>query len=326
MRIVVIGGSGHIGSFLVPRLVRAGHTVFNITRGVSSSYSNTAPEWKQVQQVSFDRASLDAEGRFGEAVLALQPEVVIDLVCFTLESAKLLVDSLRGKVSHLIHCGSIWRYGSSYKLPISEDAAFTAEPEDEYGIEKAKIAEYLKQESARGGLVTTSIHPGHIVGPGWHPVGPLGNLNPDVWKAISAGEVIKVPGIGVEMMHHVHADDLALAFELAVANREVAAGEDFNIVSPRALNVRGFLQIASEWFGQELKTISVSWEDFRQSNTEEDYAESWEHLERSHAHSIEKAKRLLGYAPRYESDQAVLESVRWLIEHGEIEVPNPLVV
>ena len=27
MRIVVIGGSGHIGSFLVPRLVRAGHEV-----------------------------------------------------------------------------------------------------------------------------------------------------------------------------------------------------------------------------------------------------------------------------------------------------------
>jgi nucleoside-diphosphate-sugar epimerase len=33
MRIVVIGGTGHIGSFLVPRLVRAGHEVVNISRG-----------------------------------------------------------------------------------------------------------------------------------------------------------------------------------------------------------------------------------------------------------------------------------------------------
>lgn len=326
MRIVVIGGSGHIGSFLVPRLVRAGHTVFNITRGLSSSYSDTATEWQQVQQVVVDRVAQDAEGTFGETILALQPEVVIDLVCFTIESATLLVEALRGKVSHLIHCGSIWRYGVSHKLPISEDAAFTAPPEDEYGIEKAKIADFLKRESASGGLVTTSIHPGHIVGPGWHPVGPLGNLNPDVWKAISGGEVIKVPSIGAEMLHHVHADDLALAFELAVANRDAAAGEDFNIVSPKALNLRGFLEIASKWFGQQLKIENVGWDEFAEINSAEDFAESWEHLERSHAHSIEKAKQVLGYSPRYESDEAVLEAVRWLIENGDLEVPNPLLL
>ena len=33
MRIVVIGGSGHVGSFLVPRLVRAGREVVSLTRG-----------------------------------------------------------------------------------------------------------------------------------------------------------------------------------------------------------------------------------------------------------------------------------------------------
>ena len=33
MRVVVIGGSGHIGTFLVPRLVRAGHDVLTISRG-----------------------------------------------------------------------------------------------------------------------------------------------------------------------------------------------------------------------------------------------------------------------------------------------------
>ena len=33
MCIAVIGGSGHVGSFLVPRLVRAGHEVLNLSRG-----------------------------------------------------------------------------------------------------------------------------------------------------------------------------------------------------------------------------------------------------------------------------------------------------
>ena len=38
MRTVVIGGSGHVGSFLVPRLVRAGHEVVNLSRGARAPY------------------------------------------------------------------------------------------------------------------------------------------------------------------------------------------------------------------------------------------------------------------------------------------------
>ena len=33
MRVVVIGGSGHIGTYLVPMLVERGHEVINVTRG-----------------------------------------------------------------------------------------------------------------------------------------------------------------------------------------------------------------------------------------------------------------------------------------------------
>jgi hypothetical protein len=35
---------------------------------------------------------------------------------------------------------------------------------------------------------------------------------------------------------------------------------------------------------------------------------------------------LLGYAPAYEPESAVLESVRWLIEHDQLDVEGPLVV
>jgi len=65
MRIVVIGGSGHIGTFLVPRLVRAGHEVVNISRGGRKAYSD-APEWQNVQQVVADRQREDTEGTFGD--------------------------------------------------------------------------------------------------------------------------------------------------------------------------------------------------------------------------------------------------------------------
>ncbi|HEX2145644.1 MAG TPA: NAD(P)-dependent oxidoreductase [Glycomyces sp.] len=323
MRIVVIGGSGHIGTFLVPRLVRAGHEVLNISRGTRTAYAES-PEWRQVRHVVADREQQDAEGVFGDTVAKLRPDVVVDLVCFTLESATALVERLRGQVDHLLHCGSIWRYGPSHKLPIAEGDG--TEPVGEYGIHKDRIARMLKDETAAGGLVTTSLHPGHIVGPGWMPIGPAGNLDPAVWSTLSAGRPLQIPGLGAELMHHVHADDVAQGFEQAIAHRDAAAGEDFNIVAPTALNVRGFAHAGAGWFGQEAVLESVSWEQFRATTTEDHAKASWEHLYRSQYCTVEKARRLIGYAPRYEPEAAVLESVRWLIEHDQIEVGRPLVV
>ncbi|MFF0013749.1 NAD-dependent epimerase/dehydratase family protein [Streptomyces sp. NPDC005374] len=322
MRVVVIGGSGHIGTFLVPRLVRAGHEVINISRGIRTAYAD-APEWQQVRQVATDREREDAEGTFGDTVAALDPDVVVDLVCFTFEAATALVERLRGEVGHLLHCGTVWRCGPSDKVPISETTG--TPPVGEYGIQQDRIARMLKEETASGGVVTTSLHPGHIVGPGWHPIGPLGNLDPAVWYTLSAGKPLQIPGSGVELMHHVHADDVAQAFERAIEHRDAAAGEDFNVVAPTALNVRGFAHVGAGWFGRSASLEPVTWERFRRTTAPEHAEASWEHLYRSHCFTIEKASTLLGYTPRYEPEAAVLESVRWLIEHDELKVAGPLV-
>lgn len=323
MRIVVIGGSGHIGTFLIPRLVRAGHDLINISRGQRSSYVED-PMWEQVRHVTADRVAEDRAGTFPDRVAALQPDVVIDLICFTLDSATKLVERLRGEIGQLLYCGSIWRFGPSLKVPITEDNG--APPTGAYGIAKDITARMLQEETRSGGLVTSSLHPGHIVGPGWHPIGPLGSLDASVWKKLSAGDPIDVPGIGAELMHHVHADDVAQAFEGAVAHRDAAAGEAFNVVASSALNVRGYAEIAASWFGQTAVLRSVTWDEFRRS-TEAEYAQSsWDHLVRSHYCSIEKGRRLIGYTPQYEPEDAVLESIRWLIAHGQLDVANPLTV
>ncbi|KNC18643.1 epimerase [Arthrobacter sp. RIT-PI-e] len=322
MRIVVIGGSGHIGTFLVPRLVRAGHEVVNITRGTSTPYTDS-PEWSRVTHVQADREQQEADGVFGETVLAQHPEVVVDLISFTLESTQALVAALRGRVEHLLHCGTLWRYGPSDRSPISEGEG--TPPFGEYGIEKERIAQFLKRETADGGLVTTSVHPGHIVGPGWTPVNPLGNVDPGVWRTLSAGDPLRVPGSGAEMMHHVHADDVAQVFELAVAHREAAAGEDFHAVAPTALTVRGYAGIVAGWFGTSARLEPVTWEQFREGTTAEHAETSWGHLHRSHCLSIEKSRSLLGYRPGYQPEDAVLEAVRWLVEHDQLEVAAELI-
>ena len=306
MRIVVIGGTGHIGSFLVPRLVRNGHHVVSLSRGSRRPYVDD-PTWSEVETVTVDREAEDAAGTFAARVVELGPEAVVDLVCFTVESAKALVEGLRGHTGQLVHCGSIWRHGPSLTLPVLETDP--SPPVGDYGTQKAAIADLLRRETESGGLVTTSLHPGHITGPGWPLITPLGNLDPSVWQRLARGEELTVPGLGAESLAHVHADDVAQAFALALDHPEAAAGQDFNVTAESSQTVRGFAQAAAGWFGQRATLRPVSWEEFRAS-TEPDFADqSYDHLVRSHSVSIAKSQRLLGYAPAYRPDQAAREAV-----------------
>src|SRR5215813_7809195 len=93
-RVVVIGATGHIGSYLVPRLVRAGHEVVALSRGEREPYHDAA-EWRSVQRVNADRAAEDVAGTFGGRIAGLEADAVVDLICFTPASAEHLVDALR---------------------------------------------------------------------------------------------------------------------------------------------------------------------------------------------------------------------------------------
>jgi len=78
-RVVVIGATGHIGSYLVPRLVRGGHEVIAVSRGIRDPY-HASPQWDAVARVTADREAQDAEGTFGARIAALRPDAVIDLI------------------------------------------------------------------------------------------------------------------------------------------------------------------------------------------------------------------------------------------------------
>jgi len=157
------------------------------------------------------------------------------------------------------------------------------------------------------------------VGPGWIPVNPVGNFNPTVFSRLARGEEIILPNLGMETIHHVHADDVAQAFMRALASRSVAVGESFHVVAPVALTLRGYAEAVSTWFGQPATLRFLPWEEWRKSVSEEDAAATWDHIAHSPNCSIVKAQRLLAYAPRYSPLQAVEEALGWMIEHNLIE-------
>jgi nucleoside-diphosphate-sugar epimerase len=312
MRVVIIGGSGHVGTYLVPRLVEAGHEVINLSRGEREPYHPHAA-WKSVEHVKIDRVVEEKAGTFGQHVRNLKPDVVIDMICFKPESAQHLIEALRGEVQHFLSCGTIWVHGPSVQVPTTEEQP--RRPFGEYGIQKAAIEAYLLNESQRNGFPATILHPGHIVGPGWAPLNPAGHFNPQVFAQLARGEEVALPNLGMETIHHVHADDVAQAFMQALANWSGAVGESFHVVSPAALSLRGYAESMAAWFGQPANLRFVPWDEWRATVSEEEAQATWDHIAHSPNCSITKAQRLLNYQPRYSSLQAVYEAVNWLIEY-----------
>jgi nucleoside-diphosphate-sugar epimerase len=180
----------------------------------------------------------------------------------------------------------------------------------------------LLNEARRNGFPATVFRPGHIVGPGWTPLNPAGNFNNAVFSQIARDEELVLPNLGNETVHHVHADDVAQMVMRAIASWNASVGEAFNTVSPQAINLRGYAEAMYRWFGHEPRLTYLGWESWKAEQAEADWRATWEHVSRSPSHSIDKARRLLGYTPRYASLEAVYEAVAWLVDHGEIERPK----
>jgi nucleoside-diphosphate-sugar epimerase len=193
-------------------------------------------------------------------------------------------------------------------------------PFGEYGIQKAAIERYLLHEARQNGFPAALLHPGHIVGPGWKLINPQGNLNLEVFTKLARGEQLTLPNLGMETLHHVHADDVAQSFIKAMQYWSISVGESFHVVSAGALTLRGYAEAVAAYFGKEANLTYMGWENWRVTVSEGDAQATYDHIAHSPNASIDKARRLIDYQPRYTSLQAIFEALDWLIADGQLHI------
>ena len=305
MRIVVIGATGHIGTWLVPRLVRAGHEVVTVSRGTRAPYQ-LFPEWDRVKRVVVDRVRSERDGSFGKRMADLRGDAVVDLICFDLGSAIHLVDALRNRVRHFIHCGTLWVHGVPRSRPYDETAV--REPFGDYGIRKAEIEAFLLAQAERG-FPATILHPGHITGPGWNPINPAGNLDSRLFDRLANGDAVDLPDDGLATLQHVHADDVASAFELAIEQPAKSIGESFHVAATEPVTMRSYAEAVASWAGREANLTFLPWEEWKRAKSEHDVAATLDHMMHSPCASIAKAERILGFQPQFTAVEAVRDAL-----------------
>ncbi len=302
MNITVIGGTGHIGTYLVPSLVRDGHAVTVVSRGRQRPYTED-DAWSSVEFVTCDREKAESDGVFGQLISDQKPDGVIDLRCFTIEQAKHLIAALDGQ--HLVVTGSIWSWGRTSVVPMTEDVP--KKPLTAYDSGKAALEDFLLREQTR--VPASMVHPSHISGPGWAAVNPAGNFDLDVYRSLKRDGSATLPLDGMALLQHVHAADVAEVHRLALTQSEVSAGEAFNAVAEQSITLRAYATLLARHFGHEPQLAFLPWADFVTEVGERNAIMTHDHITRSPHFSTAKAHRLLGFTPMHSEEETVLSAV-----------------
>ena len=317
MKAIVIGAAGHIGTYLTPMLIKGGFETVAITRSMSKPYEDD-PAWNRAERVLLDR---DNDPDFIKKLKAMKPDIIVDLVNFNIAETKKIVEAFKDScLSHYLYCSSCWAHGMADTIPFDPDC-LRKEPLDDYGKDKFASEMYLKEQYRQNGFPATVIMPGQISGPGWTIINPWGNVSMRVFQDIADGKEIRLPNFGQEILPHVHGYDVAQVFYQAITHRNQALGESFDAEAATHITLYGFAKHMYEYFGHEPKIKFLPWPEWCEyEGNPEECDHTYYHITRSGVFSIEKAKRLLEYQPKYSCIETIDLAVQSYIERGLITV------
>jgi nucleoside-diphosphate-sugar epimerase len=92
------------------------------------------------------------------------------------------------------------------------------------------------------------------------------------------------------------------------------------VVAAQSMTLRGLAAGAAAWFGREPVLDYVDWPEFERRAGAEHAEATREHTFRSITASIDRARQVLGYAPRFSTLETLQEALRWLAANGHADV------
>ena len=304
-RVLITGAAGFAGSSLVKALLANGYEVSGLDVVAPAHASLLREElsqpgfqyiWKSVQDVQ----PSDIAGHSVVAHLAAQPDtpMAFDSPRYTaMQNVGGTVDLLEavrhaGGVSKVLFAASGNELGRPVYLPMDEDHPLT--PHNPYGFSKAAAELAMWAWHRAYGIPAVVLSTGVVVGP---------NMRREVfvfkwlWNALH-GRPIIVEG-GQQTRDLTYIDDVIQAWVLAIeAPAELVVGQKFYVGYGEEHTIEELALMCRAITGSD---VSVEYVDYRPG--EEGQREAF---------SAGKARRVLGYRPRFPARQSISLTAEWM--------------
>lgn len=309
MSFLVLGGGGFVGTNLCRRLVASGAHVraFGHSRAFADDLAGV--EWHQgefedpaalaaamassdvvfhlVQAATPYSANLDMAGGLRHGVM---PTLALLDLCRKASVKRIVFLSSGGTV-----------YGVAKEIPTSEAAS--TDPVTAYGIVKLTIEKFLALYEHLHGLSFRVLRVANPYGPFQLPVRAQGLIAMLLSRAMSR-QTTEIWGDGSVVRDYIFIDDVVDALQAAAIDG--SAERIFNIGSGRGRSVREIIAAVEAELGAP---VPIEWLPGRPTDVPVSVL------------SIDRARDILGWAPKTEFAEGLRETVRWWrARHGMVAI------
>ena len=315
-RYTVTGGAGFIGSHLTEELLRRGHQVRvadnfstgkreNIDAAVRASGVKLPAA---LDVVEGDLADLEVARRavdgsqfvLHQAAIPSVPRSVKDPISSNRANIdgtlNVLVAARDAGVKRLVFAGSSSEYGDTPTLPKHEE--MPTNPLSPYALQKVVGEEYLRLFTRLYGLETVSIRYFNVFGPRQDPGSPYSGVISLFIKWLLAGQTPTIYGDGGQTRDFTYVANVVDGV-LRACEAPDASGEAINVATEGRISLNELLAVLQGIIGTNL---TATYGPPRVGDVRDSQA------------SIEKARRLLGYAPIVPFEEGLGRTVAWFRE------------
>jgi nucleoside-diphosphate-sugar epimerase len=240
MRILIIGGTGLISTYITHILVERGQDEVVLYNRGKSSY----PTPSGVKTISGDRtdavafeAQMQGLGKF---------DVVMDMVGYQPADGASVVRAFAGQVGQFIFCSTVDVYlKPASRLPYTEAEGYGGL--NDYASNKVVLEKTLFSAHQRGDFALTVIRPAYTYGEGRGPLETFGGRT-QVLDRIRRGLPVAVHGDGSSLWVSCHAEDVARAF-VAAAGAQQTFGKSYHVTGEEWMTWNTYFQQIAEALG-----------------------------------------------------------------------------
>ncbi len=314
-KILVTGGAGFIGSNLCEELLLLGNIVVcldNFSTGkkenlekllINNNFIFIEGDIRNLNDCI--KATKDVDYVLHHAALGSVPRSINDPITTNNVNItgfiNMLVASRDNGVKRFIYAASSSTYGDSQTMPKVENVI--GKPLSPYAITKYTNELYAEVFSKTYGLETVGLRYFNVFGRRQDPNGAYAAVIPKFVSQLIKGNSPVINGDGSYSRDFTYIDNVIQANLLSITTQnQKAINNVYNIAYGERNTLNNLLTYIKEYlakFDSKVKDVKVIYGPFREGD-----------IPHSHA-SIEKAKKLLNYHPKFSLSKGLKEAVKW---------------
>jgi nucleoside-diphosphate-sugar epimerase len=313
-KILVTGGAGMLGSYLVRRFLADGHQVRSIdlhgSREDAPGLAHTVGDVRDAALLTELATGVDvlvhcaaALPSYGEAEIR---SVIVDGTRTVIGAA------VTASVEHIVHISSTAVYGLPTTVPAEDHPR---QPVDPYSRAKAAAEEICEAARTRHSRISI-LRPKTFLGPG--RMGLFAML----FEWADEGRNFPVLGRGDVRIQMFALEDLVDAVCLVLAAPAAVVNDTFNLGAAEFATLREDFQAVLDAAGHGRRVVALparpaltALRVLERSRLSPVYGRLLHKLTADSYVDIGKAQRILGFAPRYSNRDAILRTYTWWREN-----------